>query len=456
MTYEELQEAGEDIIADIESQMNSLKYIVANFDKNNLVWELLNPVIYVHFANLNTLLMDLGTIIQEMMKKKVPAVLILDSNWIDKSLYNSVFVVYKSLMETAKKTANDLASFDKPIKNGDVYFHKRNEVVAKLKSAKAYPMNEKLSEVKFEDVVEVYQDVCNKLNRASMIARRYFSSIKNMLRKMSWVEEDAYLPAIKELVMDMAREMEEDVMRELKCQVVTMKDKRSDKLTKEHWGMLLETEERAIAIAKDQLLAKSEDECMKCYSIEFKKEMDYFNDLMSDLSEIMVGDDLLDVGTILNKDFFYLGNLYSSNMDLFVKLLLRGNIMRKEMNDELKGEYEEWIRGKKLPDLGKQNSETINVQRREGVLSTEQAEAIWEKLRKKKIVDENNRPNGLSMAQSGVLASIIADRLGIDYPWKTFGDYWDTNKETLRKASYDGYKQAQMSKFIEKINDALR
>ncbi|MDO4160421.1 MAG: hypothetical protein Q4D41_08195 [Prevotellaceae bacterium] len=68
-------------------------------------------------------------------------------------------------------------------------------------------------------------------------------------------------------------------------------------------------------------------------------------------------------------------------------------------------------------------------------LSTPEAKAMLDKLRAARLLDDNYMPTSrVSLAQKGIIASSLADRLGIRDLWKTFGDHWGVKKETLRSA----------------------
>lgn len=90
------------------------------------------------------------------------------------------------------------------------------------------------------------------------------------------------------------------------------------------------------------------------------------------------------------------------------------------------------------------------------VFKTGEALEILSKLRQAGILDENDMPNGLSGAQKGVLAWLIAQRLGIRDQWKAFEQFWNVNSENLRTNHYIGMNQQQMSHFIDNINNIIR
>ena len=76
-------------------------------------------------------------------------------------------------------------------------------------------------------------------------------------------------------------------------------------------------------------------------------------------------------------------------------------------------------------------------------LSTEEAMALWEKVKKAGYVDGNFQPR-ISRTQSALLADAMAERLGIREKWKVFETLWnrkymrsDYNLALTRKQSLD-------------------
>lgn len=89
-------------------------------------------------------------------------------------------------------------------------------------------------------------------------------------------------------------------------------------------------------------------------------------------------------------------------------------------------------------------------------LLTDEACRLRERLSKAGILDERWQPVGLSNAEKGVLASLLADRLGIGNLWQTFGSLWGMKPETLRTAYNRGMEQKRTGKFLERAKREMR
>lgn len=88
-------------------------------------------------------------------------------------------------------------------------------------------------------------------------------------------------------------------------------------------------------------------------------------------------------------------------------------------------------------------------------LRTPRAEALLTRLVDAGLVDANWQPLSLSNAEKGVLASLLADRLGVDNLWQTFGRLWGMKPENLRSAYNKGMDQPRSNAFIQRVNRAL-
>ena len=81
-------------------------------------------------------------------------------------------------------------------------------------------------------------------------------------------------------------------------------------------------------------------------------------------------------------------------------------------------------------------------------LSTEEAMALWEKVKKAGYVDDNYQPL-LSRTQAALLADAMAERLGIKEKWKVFEALWLRTK--MYKDYYQALDQKQYLSFLDKL-----
>ena len=89
-------------------------------------------------------------------------------------------------------------------------------------------------------------------------------------------------------------------------------------------------------------------------------------------------------------------------------------------------------------------------------LRTTLAQTLLGRLVEADLVDERWQPLSLSNAEKGVLASLLADHLGVDNLWQTFGRLWGMNFKTLRSAFNKGMDQHRTADFMERVKNALK
>ena len=87
-----------------------------------------------------------------------------------------------------------------------------------------------------------------------------------------------------------------------------------------------------------------------------------------------------------------------------------------------------------------------------GVLSTEAAMLLWQKVQQAGYVDEDYQPL-ISRTQSALLADAMARRLGIRNKWKVFEELW--NRNNIRGDYNDALNQRQSLMFRDKLKIVL-
>ena len=87
------------------------------------------------------------------------------------------------------------------------------------------------------------------------------------------------------------------------------------------------------------------------------------------------------------------------------------------------------------------------------VLSTEEAMAVWEKVKMAGYVNENYQPL-ISRTQSALLADAIAERLGIREKWKVFEALW--NRKNMYRDYYKALNLQQSLAFQDEIKKLFR
>ena len=88
-------------------------------------------------------------------------------------------------------------------------------------------------------------------------------------------------------------------------------------------------------------------------------------------------------------------------------------------------------------------------------LRTSEARKVMAKMVREGFIDKEWQPVSLSLAEKGVLAAQVSDKLGITTPWKTFGSLWNVKSESLRVAQSRGIDQDKTRKFLARVKKSL-
>lgn len=86
---------------------------------------------------------------------------------------------------------------------------------------------------------------------------------------------------------------------------------------------------------------------------------------------------------------------------------------------------------------------------------TPEVRSLMARLVEAGLLDAAWQPVGLSNAQKGVLALLLARRLDIPNLWQVFGGLWGMKPETLRTACNKGMEQRRTMVFMERVKRVM-
>lgn len=89
-------------------------------------------------------------------------------------------------------------------------------------------------------------------------------------------------------------------------------------------------------------------------------------------------------------------------------------------------------------------------------LSTPEARRLLDRLAAEGLLDADYQPVGLSIAERGVLASLVATRLEVVNLWQVFSSLWGMKAETLRSGNSKAQEQTKTARFMDRIQQILR
>ena len=130
-----------------------------------------------------------------------------------------------------------------------------------------------------------------------------------------------------------------------------------------------------------------------------------------------------------------------------------GNVTQYISNGELNAQQQELNINEPQRSACENGAEGKTVP---ATLQTPEARALMRKLTDAGILDGRWQPVGLSLAERGILTRYLSVRLDIKNQWRDFGELWDMNPETLRRAAAKALDQRKTLGFQELLKDLLR
>lgn len=142
-------------------------------------------------------------------------------------------------------------------------------------------------------------------------------------------------------------EKEMIVERDLQKTAQVLKPVRNAQLTPDVWGKVMEEEDDLYRLAISGQLGENKEKRFENIFDEQRKQLTYNASLLQTIKNTAVDGELFDIRlSVESQDL--LSSLNADNLDMFYELVLRRNIIQREMfPDKLKDVYEEWLNGYK-------------------------------------------------------------------------------------------------------------
>lgn len=136
---------------------------------------------------------------------------------------------------------------------------------------------------------------------------------------------------------DMCEKMEEEMSRHYM-------ENRTDEITPGHWSKMLDADEAALRLAKNQELAKCDDVKQEHWGEDMKVEMDKNSKLMGLIYTLSKNKELFDLSKT-EKIHPFMELLQPDNLSMFYDIIVRRSLIQCKMFPELKAQHEAWLRG---------------------------------------------------------------------------------------------------------------
>lgn len=441
LAYTELENVAKNLQDELTNQLCELEQLIDETSSKDTCYMFVNGML-TFLENIHTLVNDISTVYGEMSKTNMPVEFMLSARDLC-FRYNNCSKTVMSSLNACLSTLRTRNSIDK------IYGNPAVRTIYEIESNTEelqFPID--LLQKERENVLNLFRKVKDTANRmtATDLALLERITLGNGIEKFN--------DELKIYVANSAKSMQKEVLRDLKRQAQSMKEKRTDRLTKEHWGMVLEMEDEMLKQAVKKKLTLSNDERFDSYENAERQSMESNLPLIKKMREIFVEDELFDAGEIPNLNKY----LNIQNIKLFVKIVLRGNIIRCNIYPELQPKFDAWIKGQEYVEKAvekpieteesntppsKRNSESKTKKVSVSALKSKFAMTQWKKLQERGWIDENLQPL-TNLQKAAVIASVMGDKLHIKPKWNVFEDLWNVKNLATRLSRALSGSQAGM------------
>lgn len=170
-----------------------------------------------------------------------------------------------------------------------------------------------------------------------------------------------YKPTQKEIIVALEKELRQyakevgsNVERDLRKIAQNLKSSRSSPQTSDVWGKVMDEEDKLFDLAINGCLGETEEKQLEHIPATKEQLIDNYS-LLQKIKTTCLDEELFDIRLSVETHNLLL-SLNADNLELFYELVLRRNIIQREMfPDKLKAQYEEWLNPSGNEDTQNQN-----------------------------------------------------------------------------------------------------
>lgn len=223
-----------------------------------------------------------------------------------------------------------------------------------------------------------------------------------------------------------AKEVGKKVERDLKKIAQELKPSRNAPLTPDVWGEVMQREDEMYEQAIYTKVGEIDDKFLENISATKNLLIDNYS-LLEKIKTTCLDGEFFDIELSIGTHNL-LSSLNADNLDLFYELVLRRNIIQREMfPEELGDKYEEWLNNseEESEEIDEEQKVICGEYEMPTELKTEEAEELWKQLRDAGfiIADGYDLAEGISNNQAAYIADCMSEKLKIKNKWKEF-DFW--------------------------------
>lgn len=240
------------------------------------------------------------------------------------------------------------------------------------------------------------------------------------------LDQEDIISALENGLRQYAMEVGKKVERDLKKIAQELKPSRNTPLTPDVWGQVMQREDEMYEQAINTQVGEMDDKFLENISATKILLIDNYS-LLEKVKTTCLDGEFFDIELSIGTHNL-LSSLNADNLDLFYELVLRRNIIQREMfPNELGDKYEEWLNNseEESEEIDEEQEVICGEYEVPTELKTEEAEELWKQLRDAGfiIADGYDLAEGISNNQAAYIADSMSGKLKIKNKWKEF-EFW--------------------------------
>lgn len=427
------------VLREAKETLKRLEKVIGEEAEGDVTLRLMDAGLYVELEKLVGTMRELVVLKEELMDESVPVDVLLG--------YSHISMECWFLGKEIVKMLDDRIEACRSVMD-------RNKDCASEEAEKS----DFVKSVEIDCVNKTLGKVEETMEMLRKVVIRYFVELDKVIGEIGMLDRSYLYGKVCDFVTDYARRERKQEEKRLKMQAQKMKRERYEVLSDKHWCEVLECEERVMKLAgegkMESAAEESYDECDK----EMCRAMEENRVLIREMMQIWTDDELFDMEQLLSENCCIMGLLTVDNIGLFARLVLRGNIIRSKMNEELRRKFEAWIGDEEKEGKEKDEKRNVNEGKKgdeegKGVLMSKSAMKEWRKLQEKGWIDENLQPT-TNMQMAAVIASVLGEKLKLKPKWAAFESLWEmkglATRLTRALSGGSGKRYCDFQKEVEK------
>lgn len=198
--------------------------------------------------------------------------------------------------------------------------------------------NNKLNDVHYNSLFGMYNCMKSILELMAAVV-----SYPTPLQIDLWPTQEEIICTLDQELRQYANAVGNKVERDLRKIAQTLKPYRNSSLTTDVWGLVMEQEDDLFDLAIKEQLEKNTEKRFDDIDTDRRKVLSENYSLLQKIKSASIDEELFDIDLAVKTHQLFAA-LKADNLDLFYELVLRRNIIHREMfPDKLEKNYEEWL-----------------------------------------------------------------------------------------------------------------